>query len=173
MNCLSPIVVLLPVLVAAQPTPSSQGVYSAQERPTELAAGPAQPGAAAFNAADLMARNSLVGVWQGTYFEHNGESRPAVAAGLQMKFSRGRLELIQGGRPPIVVAYNINPAKTPSGFLWKVPSSATVTFQDGIYSQEGDTLVICLAAINAPAATQFLTQPGDGKTLFVLQRTNP
>jgi len=128
---------------------------------------------AAFNAADLMARNSLMGVWQGSYFMKDGESHPAVAAGLQMKFSRGRLELIQSGRPPIVVAYNVNPAKSPAGFLWKVPSSATVTFQDGIYSQEGDTLVICLAEINAPAATQFMTQPGDGRTLFVLQRTGP
>jgi len=53
-----------------------------------------------------------------------------------------------------------------------VPSSGTVTFQDGIYSQEGNTLVICLAEINAPAATQFLTQPNDGRTLFVLQRTS-
>jgi uncharacterized protein (TIGR03067 family) len=148
-------------------------MYRAQESPAALAAGPEQPGVAAFNAADMIARNSLVGVWQGTYFEHHGESRPAVAAGLQMKFSRGRLELLQSGRPPIVVAFNINPAKTPSGFLWKVPNSGTVAFQDGIYSQEGNTLVICLAEINAPAATQFLTQPGDGKTLFVLQRTNP
>jgi len=173
MNCLSSFAALLPVLLAAQPAAPVPGVYGTQESPTELAAGPEQPGAAAFNAADLTARNGLVGVWQGAYFEHNGESLPAVAAGLQMKFSRGRLELIQGGRPPIVVAYSINPAKTPSGFLWKVPGSGTIAFQDGIYGQEGNTLVICLAEINAPAATQFLTQPGDGRTLFVLQRTNP
>jgi len=93
MNCLSSFAALLPLLVAAQPATSLPGAYSAQETPAELAAGPEQPGMAAFNAADLMARNSLVGVWKGTYFEHNGESRPAVAAGLQMKFSRGRLEL--------------------------------------------------------------------------------
>jgi len=172
MNCLTQFAALLPLLVAAQPVAPLPGVYRPLEDASAIAAGPDQPGVVAFNAADLLARKNLVGVWQATYFEHNGESRPDVAAGLQMKFSRGRLELMQRGRPTIVVAYSVNPTKSPTGFLWKLSSPDTIAFQDGIYVQDGDTLVICLAAINSPAASQFLTQPNDGRSLFVLRRTS-
>jgi uncharacterized protein (TIGR03067 family) len=163
---------MLSLALAVQPPPPRPGAYSTQETTRAIAPGPAQPGPAAFQAADLIARNALIGTWQATDLEINGQSRPEIAAGLQMRFSRGRLELLQSSRPPIVVAYNVNPTKSPTGFTWRLPDGG-VTFQDGIYSQEGETLVICLSAINAPGATQFLTQPNDGRLLFVLQRISP
>jgi hypothetical protein len=32
--------------------------------------------------------------------------------------------------------------------------------------------VICLASVNAPTINQFLTQPGERETLFVLKRAS-
>jgi uncharacterized protein (TIGR03067 family) len=173
MNCAVPIALFAQLAIGAQPPLPAPQSYPVRPSPSEIAPGPTDPGVEAMKTADLLARDYLVGTWQATYFEIDGQSRPDVAAGLHMRFTRGRLELMQSGRPAIVVAYNVNPSKTPSGFLWKVPNAPGITFQDGIYSQEGNTVTICLAAVNAPAATQFLTQPSDGRTLFVLQRVNP
>jgi uncharacterized protein (TIGR03067 family) len=162
--------VLVPVLLSAQPpAPPTPAAYPAPQSAGATLPGPARPGTEAYQAADLLARDSLFGTWRATYFEINGESRPDLATGLFMKFTRGRLELMQSGRPTIVVSYNVNPAKTPAGFVWRLPGGG-VTFQDGIYSQETGLLTICLSGVNSPAATQFLTQPGDGRTLFVLER---
>lgn len=170
-SCASSLIWL--ALAVQPPPPPPPAAASPQQRAEAIAPGPEQPGPAALQAADLIARNGLIGTWQGTDFEINGQSRPEIAAGLQMRFSRGRLELMQRGRPTMVLAYNVNPTKSPTGFTWRLPQDVGIMFQDGIYSQEDGTLVICLASINAPGATQFLTQPSDGRTLFVLKKIAP
>lgn len=174
MSCVLPLAVLLPVVLAAQPMLPPEVSYSRQPYPALAPpTRPDQPGVEAYSEAESLLRSNLVGTWQAVYFEHDGQSQPEVAAGLQMKFSRGRLELLQTGRPPLIVAYNVNPSKSPAGFLWKLPYASSVTFQDGIYHVSGNRLAICLSAINTPPAWKFLTQPGDGKTLFVLERSGP
>ena len=45
--------------------------------------------------------------------------------------------------------------------------------QKGIYWLDGDTLALCLGAVNKGRATEFLTQPHDGRTLFLLERIKP
>jgi uncharacterized protein (TIGR03067 family) len=155
--------------LTVQPPPPPPAAYPSQETTRAIAPGPAQPGTTALLAADILARDNLIGTWQATDVEIDGKSRKDIAASLQMRFSRGRLELMQTGRLPIVVSYNVNPSKTPAGFVWRLPDGG-ITFQDGVYTQEGESLVICLASINAPGATQFLTQPNDGRILFVMQR---
>jgi uncharacterized protein (TIGR03067 family) len=173
MICACPIVVLLPLMICGQLTQSSESAY--QERlgqilPTERNG---LPVGLLLGSPELLARSNLVGTWRASYLEHGGESRPDVAAGLELKINRGRIDLMQRGRPTIVVSYSVIPARIPSGFLWSLPNSNGAAFQDGIYYLEGDTLVICLAGTNAPAATQFVTQHGDQRTLYVLQRVPP
>ena len=171
MNSVCPLAIWLPLLIGAQPFPS--GYQSYQDRPKQILATEHNglPDQLFYDSAELLARGNLLGTWRASYVEHNGASRPDVAAGLTMKFTRGRIELLQTGRPTVLVAYNVNIAKVPAGLIWSVPQSESgVMFQDGIYYLEGDTLVICMARTNAPPATQFVTLPGDGRTLFVLQR---
>jgi uncharacterized protein (TIGR03067 family) len=169
MTCISQLAVLLPLVITVQPTlPESE-----TRQQQDLLYGIERDGlplAAILNSPAVQVRTGLVGTWQASRFEMNGQSRPDVAAQIQMKFTRGRLELMQTGRPPIVVAYSVDPERTPAGFVWRLPGE--LAFQDGVYYLEGDTLVICLARVNSPAAAQFVTQPGDGKTLYVMRRTS-
>lgn len=168
MICISQFVALLPLIAAAQPTMSQAETRERQSALYGLERD-GLPLAAILEAPDVQVKAALVGTWQASYFEHSGQSRPDVAADIQMKFTRGKLELIQRGRKPITVAYNVSPQRTPAGFVWRLPDGG-ITFQDGVYYLEGDTLVICLATVNAGPAAQFVTQPGDGKTLYVLRR---
>jgi hypothetical protein len=97
-----------------------------------------------------------------------------------MRFSRGKLELIQPGRATMVVSYFLNQKTSPPGINWFIPRPSPIPsqhglyywFQRGIYWLEEDTLMICLGAVDAPPATEFLTQPTDGQTLFILERLN-
>ena len=173
MICACPFVVVLPLMICGQLTQSSASAYQEQLLqilPTEHNG---LPDALLLSSPELLARSNLVGTWRASYLEHGGAARPDIAAGLELKFSRGRIDLMQRGRPTVTVSYTVIPARIPSGFLWSLPNPSGVTFQDGIYYLEGDTLVICLANINAPAATQFVTQHGDQRTLYVLQRVPP
>ena len=168
MTLISQFVVVIPLIAAAQPS-----VPQAEMRERQSALYGLErdglPLAAILDSPEVQVKAALVGTWQASFCEHSGQSRPDLAAAIQMKFTRGKLELIQRGRRPIVVAYDVSPQRTPAGFVWRLPDGG-VTFQDGVYYLEGDTLVLCLAGMNAPAAAQFVTQPGDGKTLYVLRR---
>lgn len=117
---------------------------------------------------EILARDELVGTWQCTRYERAGESRPEVAASLLLTFSRGRLEIKQPGRPKIVMAYGIDIKRYPHGFHWVLPNSYYK--QRGIYWAQDDRMWICIGAINKWGTNQFLTQPGDGRTLLVLER---
>jgi uncharacterized protein (TIGR03067 family) len=168
MNCICQLVVLLPLVISVPPTVPEGETRERQS----LLYGIERDGlplAAIVDSPEVQVRTTLVGTWQASYFEFSGQARPDLAAGLQMKFTRGRLELMQRGRPTIVVGYNVNPERTPAGFTWRLPDGG-LTFQDGVYYLEGDTLVICIAKINSTGATQFMTKPADGKSLFVMRR---
>jgi len=130
----APLFVVLPLLIGAQPSlPPSASTY--QERlkqilPTERNG---LPDIVFLDSPELLARSNLVGTWRASYLEHDGQSHPEIAAGLTMKFSRGRIELMQRARPTVVVAYNVVTSKIPSGLIWSLPSSGGVMLQDGIY----------------------------------------
>src|SRR5438874_10570185 len=171
MTCLGQCAALLPMAICTQPAVLPDSAYRQPQAQVMTASRDGLPSAVLQGSADLVARTNLVGTWKATYLEYDGQPRPDVAAGLEMNFTRGHLELRQQGRPPIVVAYSLNPTKSPLGFSWKLPQPHSVMLQDGIYYLQGDTLVICLASINAPTISQFLTQPGERETLFVLKRT--
>ena len=115
MNCICQPVVVLPLVISVPPTtPESE----TRERQSLLYGieRDGLPLAAIVDSPEVQVRTALVGTWQASYFELNGQARPDLAAGIQMKFTRGRLELIQRGRPTIVVGYNVNPERTPAGF---------------------------------------------------------
>src|SRR5262245_2446437 len=127
------LVVSLPLLIGAQPLQPGPGYQDRvrQMIPTEHDGLPDQ---LFYDSTELLSRANLVGNWRASYVEHNGASRPDVAAGLTMKFTRGRIEMTQTDRPPVLVAYNLNIAKVPAGLIWSVPQSYTgIMFQDGIY----------------------------------------
>jgi len=90
-----------------------------------------------------------------------------------MRFSRGRLELKQWGRVPIVVAYDVNVKTYPYHFTWTLRSFGRILIQRGVYWLENDVLMLCLAPVNTRRATEFLTQPHDGRTMFILERAAP
>jgi uncharacterized protein (TIGR03067 family) len=119
---------------------------------------------------EVVARDDLKGTWQAVYLEHQGEPRPDLAADLQMKFTRGRLELMQRGREPTIVAYSLGLRDHPPRFTWVLHGPYGILLQKGVYWLEGDTLMLCLSPVDKRRATEFLTQPGDGRTLFVLTR---
>ncbi len=87
-----------------------------------------------------------------------------------MRFSRGRLELLQQGRHPMVVAYDLDLRVHPPRFSWILRCPGRTMIQKGIYWLDGDTLMLCVASINARGATEFLTQPDDGRTMYILER---
>jgi uncharacterized protein (TIGR03067 family) len=169
----SPCAALLCVLVSAVPESLSSDVRYQPARRFVTIEREGLPPIVVGGSDVILARNDLVGTWQVNYLEMEGESRPDLATGLQMKFSRGRLELLQPHRPTIVVAYDIDLNSIPPRFTWTLPGGSRLTAQKGVYWLERDSLMICLGAMKREAATEFLTQPGDGRTLFILQRTRP
>jgi hypothetical protein len=169
MFCLHPCAALLLMLYSAVPEALSRDVREQPARRFVTIEREGLPPVVVGGSDVILARTDLVGTWQVTYVEQEGESQPDTAASLQMKFSRGRLELLQRERPTVVVAYDIDLNPIRPGFTWWLPC-AKLPMQKGIYWLERDSLMICLGAVNSRAATEFLTQPGDGRTLFILKR---
>jgi hypothetical protein len=143
--------------------------------------GPGRPPLTLTGSDEILARDALVGTWQVTYLERAGHERPELAAQIQMRFSRGKIELMQQGYGTTVVSYSLDFSLPTPGMSWIVPRHTHMPtqrglywcIQRGIYWVEGDTLMICVGPINSVRATEFLTQPIDGATLYILKRQNP
>ncbi len=121
----------------------------------------------------IVARDALVGLWDVAYVEQQAEPRPELAPQLQIRITRGRIELFQAGSAPKVVAYNLDTKDDPPRFDWYEYRGGELRLQRGVYWIQEDTLLICLGPINGRRATEFLTTPYDGRTLFALKRTEP
>jgi uncharacterized protein (TIGR03067 family) len=121
-------------------------------------------------AENAFARNDLVGLWNVIHLEQNGDSDPGLASTLQMQFSRGKLELMQLGRPTITVAYRLDTKFYPRHFMWCIRPGGCIQMQRGVYWLADDKLLLCVGPVNGRRATEFLTEPQDGRTFFVLQR---
>jgi uncharacterized protein (TIGR03067 family) len=173
MSCLYHCVAVLPLLIGASPDQSQFVVRSEEPRRYVVVERQGKPPVVVLGSSKILARDDLVGTWQVAYFEREGKSRPDLVSGLQMKFSRGRLELMQQGCQTIVVAYDMTVTDYPRHFNWFHRPGGRISMQKGVLWLEGDTLMLCLGAISRPPATEFLTEPGDGRTLFVLERTGP
>jgi len=173
MSCLHPFVALLPLVISTDAGQIQAGIH--QEEPQRYVVIERPDGApvAVPGSNDILAREDLVGTWEVVFLEHEGEPRPDVARDLQMRFSRGRLELVQRGRPTIVVAYRLETKQSPRHFGWTLRQDGCIVMQKGILWHEGDALMLCLGPVNQRRATEFLTQPGDGRTMFVLERVEP
>ena len=171
MSCLHPFVAILPLVISNGPDAVQPVVVQDQPRRFVVIERPGRAPVVLLGSEEVLARDNLKGTWQVTHLEHQGQPRPDLAPDLRMKFTRGRLELIQRGRQPVVVAYHLDVKSYPPHFTWVFRDEyGGVTLQKGIYWVEGDTLMLCQAPIDMRRATEFLTQPGDGRTLFVLQR---
>ncbi len=142
------------------------------ERPQGLVAmeRPGMPPMMVPGSEEMVAREELKGVWQVVTVEHQGDPRPDLAAGLRMRFSLGKLELIQEGRQTIVVNYRPVYGDIPRQFAWVLWQNGRVRMQRGVYCLEEDALALCVGPVNGNRATQLLTEPQDGRTLYVLQR---
>ena len=115
------------------------------------------------------ARNDLVGLWDVVHVEQNGDADPGLASTLQMRFSRGKLELMQWGRPTITVAYKLDTKFYPRHFMWCIRPGGCIHMQRGVYWLADDALLLCLGPVNGRRATEFVTEPHDGRTFFVLK----
>lgn len=171
MSCLHPFVAILPLVVSIGPSGVQPVVGEAQAPQFVTVERPGGSPVVLFGSEQIVTRDSLKGTWQVTHVEHQGQPRPELAPQLQMKFTRGRLELMQEGHPGLIVAYHLDFEQDPPHFTWVHRDACSgITLQKGIYWVEGDTLMLCLAPIDKRRATEFLTQPGDGRTLFALER---
>jgi uncharacterized protein (TIGR03067 family) len=163
----------MPLLSAADSAPMQAEVYREEPRRYVVIEREGRPSVVIMGSEKVLARDDLVGTWQVAYLERDGESRPDLAGELLFRFSRGRLELMQRGRPTIVVAYDLEVADYPRRFRWILKGCGWTAIQKGVYWLDGDTLALCVGAVNKGRATEFLTQPHDGRTLFLLQRVKP
>src|SRR5438477_11359496 len=116
MTCLAQYAAFLSLAICSQvPTTPERAYQPPQTLPTATTRSEL-PTAVLQGSTELVARNDLAGTWTVNYLEYDGQPLPDVAAGLEMKFTRGQLELIQRGRPTVVVAYSLNRTKSPAGF---------------------------------------------------------
>src|SRR5262245_88159 len=93
-------------LVRAQtrePLPQSTAQVEWDPLPPEIVRG----------SAEMQTRSTVMGTWRATHVEYEGQPRPDIASTVQMRFTRGVLELTQNGRPPITVAYELDTLKIP------------------------------------------------------------
>ena len=170
MSCLHHLVAILPLVAWTDAGQIQAETYRAAPRRYVVVEPSGRAPVVILGSDEVPAREDLLGTWDVVFLEHAGEPRPDIAADLQMRFSRGRLELIERGRPTIVVAYSLETRQYPGQFGWTLRRGGCIFMQKGVLWQEGDTLTLCVAPINQRRATEFLTQPGDGRTLFVLKR---
>jgi uncharacterized protein (TIGR03067 family) len=174
MTFLQSFVAVMPLVISGDVGPAHAEILLREEpRKYVVIERPGRSPVVVLGSDDVLAREDLKGTWQVVKMEHEGEPRPDLAADLQMRFSRGKLELLQWGRPPITVAYDVKVKHYPYHFSWTYRSFGRILIQKGVYWVEGDILLLCLGPINTRRATEFLTQPYDGRTMFVLERVEP
>jgi uncharacterized protein (TIGR03067 family) len=163
---------VLSVTLSAQPSSTDNVVIRDAPRPYVIVDRPGQEPIVVKGSDEILARSDLVGIWEVSYLEQQAEPRPELAAQLHLRFSRGKIELFQAGCAPKVVAYNLDVKDYPRQFDWYEYRGSSLRLQRGVYWIEGDTLLLCMGAVNSRRATEFLTTPYDGRTLFVLKRVD-
>jgi uncharacterized protein (TIGR03067 family) len=173
MCCLHQLAAMLPLMMFGGPGGIQAEIRLEAPRRVVVVERAGKPPVVVAGSEVILAREDLTGIWQVVLLEHEGEPRPDLAPDLQMKFSRGRLELMQRGRETIIVAYGLDLKYYPRHFHWYLQCDGRLYMQEGVFWVEGDTLMLCLGAVNGRPAAEFLTQPGDGRTLFVLERAKP
>ncbi len=171
MASLHTLLALLSVAVSAQPRYSDDNVVVSDiPRRYVVVDRSGQDPVVVEGSDDVLARHDLVGLWKVTYLEQRAESRPDLAAQLHIRFSRGKIELLQGDCAPKVVAYNLDLRHYPRHFDWYEYRGSDLRLQRGVFWVEGETLLLCLGPVNRRRATEFVTTPYDGRTLFALER---
>ena len=161
---------VLSVTVSVQPQYSDNVIVPDAPRRYVVVDRPGQEPVVVKGSDEILARNDLVGLWEVAQLEQGARSRPELACQLQVRFSRGKIELFQSGSVPKVVAYNLDIKHYPRHFDWYEYQGRELRLQRGVYWIEGETLLLCLGPINKRRATEFLTTPYDGRTLFVMKR---
>lgn len=170
MTLLGTLIPTLVLTIGAQPAAEDNVHFQEPARRYAVVDRPGQDPVIVRGSDQVLARNDLVGTWQVVEFETAGTERPDMASLLQMKFSRGKLELVQFGRPTLTVAYTLDIDNDPRCFNWFDRKTGLLRQQRGIYWIEGETLMLCMGSINERRPSEFVTAPGDGRLLFVLKR---
>lgn len=170
MTSLYAFLTVLSSAVSAQPQYSDNVVVPDAPRRYVVVDRPGQEPVVVKGSEEILARNDLVGLWEVSYLEQDAKSQPELAYQLHVRFSRGKIELLQGSRPPKVVAYNLDVKHYPRHFDWYEYQGRELRLQRGVYWLEGETLLLCLGPINRRRASEFLTTPYDGRTFFVMKR---
>lgn len=170
MACLHTLITVLSTIVSAAPQSTGDIIIPDAPKRYVVVDRPGQAPVIVKGSEEILARNDLVGLWEVSYLEQRAVSRPELAGQLHIRFSRGKIELLQGDREPKIVAYNLGIVQYPRHFDWFEYRGSDLRLQRGVYWIEGDTALLCLGPVNGRRATEFITSPYDGRTLFVLKR---
>jgi uncharacterized protein (TIGR03067 family) len=113
-------------------------------------------------------RHALLGKWKAVDRQISGKpitKGPAV----QLTVQPGTLTLQE--KSSLVVSYTVDPTTTPNRITLIPRQRGVGPILNGIFSLEGDTLVLCLnPKLNGPAPDTLKTTDGDGHMLLKLQR---
>lgn len=170
MTSLGTLISALALTLGTQPAETGDAVFREPERRYAVVERPGMAPVIVKGSEQVLARNDLVGSWQVVHLETGGTARPDLASTLSMRFSRGKLELMQLGRETITVAYDLDIDHYPRFFNWHDRISGLVRQQKGLYWIEDDTLMLCMGSVHERRPSEFVTAPGDGRILFVLKR---
>ncbi len=122
------------------------------------------------NDPNYLDRKKLRGRWDAVSCQLSGKSLGEASFG-QFVFDDGSVTIKEKTKS-INTGYTLDATKEPKGLVLSGLSSRVKRPVSGVYSLEGDTLVMCLALKpDAPAPTKLETKEGDSRMLITLRRT--
>lgn len=123
------------------------------------------------NDPNYLDRKKLRGRWDVVSCQLSGKSLGEASFG-QFVFDDASVTIKEKTKS-IKTGYTLDATKGPKGLVLSALSSRVKRPVNGVYSLEGDTLVICLALQpDAPAPTKLETKDGDSQMLIKLQRAS-
>lgn len=115
--------------------------------------------------------NPLLGEWVGEKAESGGMPLPIPVGGVSLEFKPdGKLVMGDGGKPPEEAGYTADAKKDPHEIDLMPPAAGgKVMTMVGIYKVEGDTLMLCLAAVGE-RPKKFESGAGQATILMTFKR---
>ena len=114
----------------------------------------------------------LQGEWSMVSGSADGQPMPEAMLKQMKRVCKGdETTTTMGGRVFIKAKITIDPSKKPKTINYEMTEGFTKgKKQFGIYELDGDTFKSCFAAAGAERPSDFVSNPGDGRTLSVWKR---